>query len=112
MAASCKRRRVLREPAPVGIGLLDDDLALFDQALEDLVDVEAVAALVQADADVLEIKKDGERGLAVRMPVLFHSTLVMRTCTACHFNPSRSFFASLPAIVVGYFLTISVNLAM
>ena len=35
-----------------------------------------LAPLVQSDTDVLEIKKDGERALAVRMPVWFHSVPV------------------------------------
>jgi hypothetical protein len=65
---------VLSKPAPVGVGLLGDDLALLNQPLDDLVDLEAVAAVVQADADVFKIKKDGERALAVRMPRWFHST--------------------------------------
>src|SRR5207245_10688409 len=70
-----KRGRVVGEPAPVRVRLFGDDFPLLDQPLDHLVDLKPVTAVVQADADVLEIKKDGERPLAVRMP-WFHSGLV------------------------------------
>ena len=37
-----QRRGVVPEAAPVGVRLLDDDLALLDQPFEDLLDVEPV----------------------------------------------------------------------
>ena len=63
-----ERRRVAGEAAPVGVGLLGDDLALLDQPLEDPVDLEPVAAVLEAEADVLEVDEHGERPLAVGVP--------------------------------------------
>jgi hypothetical protein len=58
----------LREPAPVRISLLDDDLAFLDQSLQDAIDVEPIASIVQADADVFEIEKHGKRPFDLTVP--------------------------------------------
>src|SRR5262249_5315694 len=102
-----QRRGVLGEPAPIGVGLFDDDLALLDEALDHLDDVEPVPALVQADADVLEIKKDGETALAVGVPGGFHSVLVRARTRAAQLMAFSRLSASLAAAVPGYFLRIS-----
>ena len=52
--------RVLLVFTPVGVGLLDDDLALLHQALEDLVDVEIAAPVFEADGQVLEVYEYGQ----------------------------------------------------
>ena len=65
MAASCSGRGVGGEPAPVGVGLLGDDLALLDQPLQDAGDVEAVAPALEAQGEVLEVDEDGQRTFAV-----------------------------------------------
>ena len=47
--------------APVGVGLLDEELALVEQALQDEVDVELpVVGVPDADGDVLEVDEEGE----------------------------------------------------
>src|SRR5207253_8095267 len=54
-----ERAFVVRVPAPVGVGLLDEDLALLEQPLQDEVDVElAVVGVADADRDVLEIYEE------------------------------------------------------
>ena len=59
MAASWSGR-VYCVPVPVGVRLLDDDLALFEQPLEDLLDVEVTVTVLEADGEVLEVDEDGE----------------------------------------------------
>jgi hypothetical protein len=52
---------VVRVAAPVGVGLLDEQLAFVEQALEDEVHVElAVVGVTDADGDVLEIDEKRE----------------------------------------------------
>ena len=52
---------VVRVAAPVGVGLLAEELALVEQALQHEVDVElAVVGVADADGDVLEIDEEGE----------------------------------------------------
>ena len=84
MAASWKRRCVVGVPAPVGVGLLDDDLALLDQPLEDAVDVElAVVGVAEADGEVLEVDEQGE-------------TLLVLLSVLCQTSSSRGFFLDTP----------------
>ena len=64
MAASCRGAGVAGEAAPVGVGLLGDDLALLDEALEHAGDVEAVAAALEAQGEVLEVDEDGQGAIA------------------------------------------------
>src|SRR5262249_13533067 len=52
------------ESAPVGVGLLGDDLALLDHALQDAGDVEAFAAALEAQRQVLEVDEDGQGAFA------------------------------------------------
>ena len=56
---------VAAEAAPVGVGLLGDDLALLDQPLEDADDVEAVAPALKTEGQVLEIDEDGQGMFAI-----------------------------------------------
>ena len=65
MAALVQLSGVLLVLAPVGIGLLDDDLALLDQALEDLLDVEVSTSALEADGEVLEVDEDGKGAFCV-----------------------------------------------
>ena len=52
---------VLRVPRPVGVGLLEDDLALLDQPLQNEVDVELlVLRVADAERDVLEVDEERE----------------------------------------------------
>src|SRR4029077_19488696 len=47
--------------APVGVSLLDQQLALVEQPFQDQVDVElAIVGVTDADGDVLEIDEEGE----------------------------------------------------
>jgi hypothetical protein len=58
---------VLGIDLPVGVGLLDDDLALLDETLEDLLDLEGlVLGVAESDGNVLEI--DVQRDLQVIAP--------------------------------------------
>ena len=61
MAASCSGCGVMREAAPVGVRLLGDDLAFFDKPLQHADDVEAIAAVLKAEGQVLEVDEDGKR---------------------------------------------------
>src|SRR6202521_217756 len=55
---------------PVGIGLLDDDLALLEQPLEDQADVELADLRVpHAESDVLEIAEHRDLALLVLRPL-------------------------------------------
>ncbi len=64
IAASWNGDLELAVALPVGVGALDDDLALLEQALEDEVDVELLALRVaHAERDVLEVAE--ERDLAL-----------------------------------------------
>lgn len=50
---------ILPVAAPVGIGAFGEDLALFDQSLDDEVDVEAaVVGVTNTDGDVLEVDEE------------------------------------------------------
>ncbi len=53
------------EPAPIGVGLFGDDLALFDEPFQHAHDVEAIAATLETQGEVLEIDKDGQRAFTV-----------------------------------------------
>jgi len=49
----------------IAIGLLDHDVALEQQALEHLLDIEArVAGVARAQGDVLQIEEHGHRGIS------------------------------------------------
>src|SRR5262249_41800116 len=52
--------RVGGEPAPVRIGFLGDDLALFQQPFQHALDVKAVATVLESQGQVFEIKEDGQ----------------------------------------------------
>src|SRR6185312_629594 len=55
---------------PVGVGLLDDDLALLQQALEDQGDLElADLGVAHAEGDVLEVAEQGDLALVGRRPL-------------------------------------------
>ncbi len=55
---------------PVGVGLLDDDLALLQQALEDEGDLElADLRVAHAEGDVLEVAEQGDLALVARRPL-------------------------------------------
>ena len=69
-----QRGGVAGEAAPVGVGLLGDDLALFDEPFEDARDVEAVAAALEAEGQVLEVDEDGQGTFAVTA-VVFHKSI-------------------------------------
>ena len=72
---------VVRVPAPVGVGLLDQELALVEQPLQDEVDVElAVVGVADADGDVLEIDEEGE------------PLLVLVLMVRCQKQPPKGFF--------------------
>ena len=61
IAASWKAALVVGVAAPVGVGLLDEQLALVEQALQHEVDVElAVVGVADADGDVLEVDEQRE----------------------------------------------------
>jgi hypothetical protein len=52
---------VVRVAAPVGVGLLDEQLALVQEPFQDEVDVElAIVGVPDADCDVLEVDEEGE----------------------------------------------------
>ena len=60
-----ERGRVVLVAAPVGVGLLDDELALLDQPFEDLLDVELGLALVlEPHGEVFQVDEDGEAAFA------------------------------------------------
>ena len=60
-----QRRGVFREPAPVGVGFLGDDLAFFDQPFEHAGDVEAIAPALEAQRQVFKVNEDGKGSFAV-----------------------------------------------
>src|SRR6185436_7056367 len=64
-AGLVKGALVVAVAAPVGVRLLDDDLALFQQPLEHHVDVEVDASVARADGNVFEIAEDGQLALLV-----------------------------------------------
>src|SRR5262249_47760425 len=66
-----KRSGVGAEPAPVGIGFLGDNLTLFDQAFKNALDIKPVAPTLEAQGQVFEIHKYGQRTVAVRHGVPF-----------------------------------------
>ena len=78
--------------APVGVGLLDEELALVQQALQDEVHVElAVVGVANADGDVLEVDEQGE-------------TLLVLLSVLCQTSSSRGVLATpgrAPAEVPG-----------
>ena len=63
---------VLPEAAPVGIGFLGDDLALFDQALQHALDVETIAPVLKTESQVLKVDENSQRPLAVCHNNTFH----------------------------------------
>src|SRR5262249_693024 len=54
------------EPAPVGVGLLGDDLSFFHEPLQDAVDFEPVAPPLEPECQVLEVDEHCQGSLAVR----------------------------------------------
>jgi hypothetical protein len=48
---------------PVAVGLLDDDVSLYQETLKDFGDLKArELGLARSDGDVFEVAKDGEDG--------------------------------------------------
>src|ERR1700720_871962 len=65
-----ERALVVAVALPVGVGLLDDDLALLEQALEDEADVElADLRITDAQGDVLEVAEHRDLALLVLRPL-------------------------------------------
>src|SRR5207253_2991903 len=83
----------LLEPAPVGVGLLGDDLALLDDALQDAHDVEAIAPPLKPQGQVHEVDEDGQRAFAVShsMPWRFFRASFW-SADSDPWNLSRAFF--------------------
>src|SRR5262249_37577570 len=69
-----KRSGIHAEPAPVGIGLLCNNLTLLNQPFENFGDLEAVATVVEAKPHVLEVDEHGQRPFAVACAMWFHSS--------------------------------------
>src|SRR5579863_8035629 len=65
-----ERPLVVAVALPVGVGLLDDDLALLEQPLEDQTDVElADLRVADAQGDVLEITEHRDLALLLLLPL-------------------------------------------
>src|SRR5205085_77182 len=78
-------RGVRTEAAPVGVGLLGDDLALFDESFQHALDVKSVATALEAQGQVFKIDKYGQRPLLVwHARALLPEEMPRPEYTACH----------------------------
>jgi hypothetical protein len=55
-----ERGLVVAVAGPVGVGALHEDLALLEEALEDLLDLELLPRVLHAEGEVLEVDEDGD----------------------------------------------------
>ena len=68
-----QRTGIGAEAAPVGVGLLGDDFALFDEALEYFLNLKAVPPAGEPECEVLEIDEYSQGPLAVAGALVFHN---------------------------------------
>src|SRR4051794_39953586 len=83
---------VVRELVPVGVGALDDDFALLQQALQEKVDLELLVLRVHhTDGDVLEVDEQGYFAFAhsLAWSAVF-SVLILKLWVSRHLSGAQS----------------------
>src|SRR5205085_9868915 len=83
---------VVGELVPVGVGALDDDLPLLQQALEEQVDLELLVLRIHhTDGDVLEVDEQGNFAFAhsLAWSAVF-SVLILKLWVSRHLSGGQS----------------------